>query len=281
MRTILIAITFFIVSFVTAAAGMIYLADKRPLSADHPFYILQETAVLWSDSDEDTTMRDTASSPNQAQQQGNPNNIDPAAISFLQDVDHSIFPLRGGHDVACESCHVDGAFADTTTTCSQCHQPPAQHLEGECSTCHLFMNWKPYWFDHVGISDCVSCHTDIIPPNHYAGQCSTCHNTGSWSDATIDHNGLTDCQSCHAQPVGHYSGQCSTCHNTGNWNDATIDHNGLTDCQSCHAQPVGHYSGQCSACHNTGGWDGVTFNHSGLTDCQSCHAQPAAHHLGQ
>ncbi len=45
-------------------------------------------------------------------------------VSFLgYAADHSVYPLEGGHEeVPCESCHVDGAYAETPVDCERCHQ---------------------------------------------------------------------------------------------------------------------------------------------------------------
>ena len=132
-------------------------------------------------------------------------------------------------------------------------------------------------FDHTGLTDCASCHTKDKPANHFDGQCSTCHNTSNWQNAKFDHTGLTDCASCHTKdkPANHFDGQCSNCHSTSDWQNAKFDHTGLTDCASCHTKdkPANHYSGQCSNCHNTSSWQNANFNHTGLTDCQSCHSR--------
>ncbi|MEO8478113.1 MAG: hypothetical protein ABI542_00665, partial [Gemmatimonadota bacterium] len=94
------------------------------------------------------------------------------------------FPLTGAHQAAtCASCHTDGHYVGTPTTCVSCHQP-----------------------DYAGTRD---------PPHAAAGygtDCTTCHpSTTTWQGATFDHNATqfpltgahlaTSCASCHADGV--------------------------------------------------------------------------------
>lgn len=218
--------------------------------------------------------------------------IEPAAVSFLGQMDHDqFFPLDGAHAaLECTGCHTDGRYQDTPNTCTDCHQPPDDHFVGQCSECHLTADWVPFQFDHRQITDCISCHQPHSPPEHYPGDCATCHlSTTDWVEVSFDHVGFTDCQSCHRQhePPDHFAGRCSNCHiSTGDWLLITFDHTGFTNCQSCHTgdAPANHYPGQCSNCHtSTTSWGQVVFNHSGFTDCVGCHSSnaPPAHYPGQ
>jgi hypothetical protein len=63
-------------------------------------------------------------------------------IPFLSsEVDHSVYPLEGGHiDVECEACHPGGLYAGTPTQCDGCHPAPADglyvaHFAGACEEC--------------------------------------------------------------------------------------------------------------------------------------------------
>jgi hypothetical protein len=53
-----------------------------------------------------------------------------APIPFLgQDIDHTIWPLTGGHDgIECEDCHQQGVYAGTEGECEDCHQIPDSDL---------------------------------------------------------------------------------------------------------------------------------------------------------
>ena len=96
-------------------------------------------------------------------------------IPFLgQDIDHTIWPLTGGHEgLECEECHQQGVYAGTAGECEDCHGIPeselyAEHFEGECVECHLVDSWEPSEWDHAGIIDCQSCHEEEGPAEHYA-----------------------------------------------------------------------------------------------------------------
>jgi hypothetical protein len=162
------------------------------------------------------------------------------------DIDHSFFPLDGGHAAAlCQDCHATGQYSETPTECVACHLSPPDHYEGDCATCHVIGDWLLVAFDHTGLTDCQDCHLEDRPPDHYEGQCSGCHTTSDWLAITFDHTGLTDCQSCHEEdrPEFHYPGQCSTCHLPSDWEQVSFNHAGFNDCQSCHTReaPVNHY----------------------------------------
>ncbi len=208
-------------------------------------------------------------------------------------VDHSFFPLSGGHaEISCETCHSGGSYQGTDTACITCHTQDDSHngLYGaDCATCHNISGWQDVNYDHsfIGDNDCAACHTP--PANHYDGECRACHSdTENFANATFNHAtiGGTDCAACHTAPAGHYSGACSACHSdTSNFRNATFNHAtiGGTDCAACHTAPAGHYSGACTACHSdTSNFSNATFNHAtiGGTDCSACHAPPANHYGG-
>jgi hypothetical protein len=163
-------------------------------------------------------------------------------IPFLgKDVDHVNFPLTGGHDnLECLECHNDGVYVDTPVSCSSCHfyeddliamgdkvqevsmvkklKAYPYHFSGECSDCHDIESWQPSDFDHQGVWECISCHSDDLPreeydpendllqfvsvkynltpvqqiPPHYPGDCSACHaDTESWEETHYDHHQST------------------------------------------------------------------------------------------
>ncbi len=194
---------------------------------------------------------------------------------------HAFFPLVGEHaTIACESCHTNGQYEGTASTCEGCHAniKPANHYQGDCAACHTPTSWQSASFNHTvaGATDCQACHSR--PSGHYSGQCSQCHSTSNWKGAAV-HTAGADCQACHSRPSGHYSGQCSQCHSTSNWKGAAV-HTVGADCQACHSRPSGHYSGQCSQCHSTSNWKGAAVHTAGA-DCQACHSRPSGHYSGQ
>lgn len=223
--------------------------------------------------------------------------IDPMMVQFppgSPGAEHQFFPLSGKHaELTCQSCHIDGNYADMKNQCADCHAKvlPAGHYPGLCSDCHFSTTWLEIEYQHdlLVASNCQLCHQKNQPLDHYNGQCSACHNVRAWLPANFNHQVAmaTNCRNCHLdnRPNNHYDGQCSACHTTRAWLPANFNHTGQADCQSCHSddRPSNHYRGQCSACHNTRSWAGATFNHSGQADCQSCHSsdRPANHFSGQ
>jgi len=213
--------------------------------------------------------------------------IDGAAVSFLgQDIDHSFFPLDGGHATTCETCHTSGAYEGTPAECAACHTPPAEHFPGACSDCHLIADWTPFQFNHTGVTECASCHAADEPADHFDGACESCHQPDTWQTVTFDHTGFTDCVSCHTSvmPVGHFPGQCSSCHNTIDWGDASFDHAGIQqECIACHAEPAVHaglFGLDCARCHTVTAWTPAQLtSHTFPLDhgssvalaCETCH----------
>jgi len=55
---------------------------------------------------------------------------------------HGFYPLEGGHDIPCSSCHYDG-FHDTPDECHDCHadDAPAGHPGTGCDHCHSIYGW--------------------------------------------------------------------------------------------------------------------------------------------
>jgi hypothetical protein len=116
----------------------------------------------------------------------------PSGFSDVQLPDHPV-ELEGAHRSApCTGCHDDQEAVDYV--CSSCHQPPANHLAGECSICHTPDGWAssaatifavvpPISHGLEGKEDCLMCHDPAgqikaAPSNHDAyhnDQCSLCH----------------------------------------------------------------------------------------------------------
>ena len=95
---------------------------------------------------------------------------DVRSIPFLQgNVNHSFFPLRGGHDNrACETCHATGDYQGTDSRCVACHAQDEPHdgvYGRDCAVCHDINAWQNATFDHrfIGNSDCAACHNPASP----------------------------------------------------------------------------------------------------------------------
>jgi hypothetical protein len=131
----------------------------------------------------------------------------------MRDFNHAdFFPLEGRHAViACESCHVDQAFAGTPTACVQCHAEPDIHAGFfglDCQNCHSTEVWAPaqlkihsFPLDHGGQGEiaCQVCHLERYV--QYA--CYGCHEhqpeaiAESHAQAGITPQELPDCAGCH------------------------------------------------------------------------------------
>jgi hypothetical protein len=110
------------------------------------------------------------------------------------------FRLDGAHEFGeCVSCHIDGMFVGTPTSCSGCHtnagrvratsSPPTHNVVTErCEACHRTSTWSPLIrVDHFEVlGTCYSCHNNQRAPgkpvNHIpaGNQCEDCHNTRSF-----------------------------------------------------------------------------------------------------
>ena len=206
-------------------------------------------------------------------------------IPFLgQDIDHTIWPLTGGHGgLECEDCHQQGEYAGTAGDCEDCHGIPESelypdHFEGECVECHLVDTWDPDEWDHAGIIDCQSCHEEESPEEHYA------RSNDNWWLLSI----LSDRQATPKQgsllDQRHYD-RCADCHtSTDEWQEIAFDHFGFTDCQSCHTLEgdlADHFAGQCSICHTIDNWEPLPFEHANVGECRSCHEEdsPGDHYV--
>ncbi|MFI5253007.1 MAG: hypothetical protein ACHQQQ_11320 [Bacteroidota bacterium] len=185
--------------------------------------------------------------------------------------DHSTthFLLTGAHiTVACQSCHVNGNYQITYTSCYQCHNTNfntssnPNHVAGnfshDCTTCHTTTAWSPANFDHntthfsltgahVSVA-CVACHTNgnfqLVYSNCY--QCHSANFTGTTNPNHV---------------AGNFSHDCTTCHSTLAWTPATFDHN------TTHFPLTGkHTTLTCQQCHANGNYQ-LTY-----TDCYQCHS---------
>ena len=171
-------------------------------------------------------------------------------------IDHSFFPLAGGHAApACEQCHIGGVFAGTDDSCFSCHSqdyttaPGHSSYSTQCQDCHDIFDWGNAQFDHSFFP---------LIGGHSGQNCEQCHTGGVYA-GTDD-----SCFSCHAQDYntapGHsaYSTQCQDCHDIFNWGSAQIDH-------SFFPLSGGHATPTCDDCHSSGVFQGLP------SDCLSCH----------
>jgi hypothetical protein len=192
------------------------------------------------------------------------------------DHDKTDFKLRGKHeDVACNSCHADQQFEDTSTVCNDCHRfndVHAGHYGAECDKCHRDTSWDKITFDHD--------KTDFpLTGNHRKVKCDTCHGGDLMAEDL-----QTECVSCHKnddEHRGQYGKECKSCHQTSGWANVKFDH-GKTDfpltgghadpdllCGACHTGELGNETlgSKCVDCHKT---DDVHAGEQG-EECDQCH----------
>ncbi len=204
------------------------------------------------------------------------------------------FPLTGKHVTAtCASCHANGTYTGTQTTCVGCHQagfdattkPPhrAARFATTCESCHNTATWTGAPFDHATTRfaltgghravTCTGCHAD----NVFVGKsmtCVSCHQ-GKAAATTNPH---------HAE--ARFASTCESCHTTTAWAGARFDHAATrfpltgrhvpATCLACHSDKV--YAGKpstCQSCHQRD-YDGTAQpNHSALgfpRTCETCHS---------
>ncbi|MEW5915202.1 MAG: hypothetical protein AB1762_02300 [Gemmatimonadota bacterium] len=218
--------------------------------------------------------------------------------------DHSTtaFPLAGAHlAVACTSCHVNGVYKGTPTTCISCHQTDfngttnPHHVQAgfspACTSCHT-MNpgWKPGTYNHNQTSfpltgahigaTCLDCHADKVY-NNKPTTCVSCHLT--------DYNNTTNPR----HSTSGFSTDCGSCHTTNQWLGATFNHDGQffpiysgkhrgkwTTCADCHVNPTNFKVFECILCHQHSDKTKVDNDHKGKsgyqyasTSCYACHPQ--------
>lgn len=207
--------------------------------------------------------------------------------------DHStsIFPLTGAHQIVdCSQCHKNG-YANTPTSCNECHQPQynsstnpnhaALSISTECSSCHTTNpNWKPAQFPqhdtyfaltgaHATISnDCSKCHNGNY--NNTSNACSSCHQTAYSAAVNPNHT------------LAGLSNACETCHNSNAWIPSSFNHTptGFTlegnhlsiQCSSCHKGTATGLNSLCVSCHQDDYNSAQNHVTQGFpTDCGMCH----------
>jgi hypothetical protein len=213
-------------------------------------------------------------------------------------INHSFFPLTGGHAIDCNRCHTTGVYGKIPAECVSCHQsdynatndPNHASLQfpTDCALCHtLNPGWKPaaykehdaqffpiYSGSHNGVwSSCTECHT--TPGNYSLFSCIDCHEHSNKADVDNKHNEVGGysynsiaCYECH--PSG--SGEGGFNHNNSGF-ILTGAHQTL-ECSACHATQFAGTPTICYACHEPDYNQTTNPNHSttGITtDCENCH----------
>jgi len=211
---------------------------------------------------------------------------------------HQSFSIKGKHaELRCSDCHPNGVYNAVSGLCQDCHDVPADHVEGvysNCEACHSDAGWDIIGFDHITIS---------LKGGHSHLACFDCHQTDTYS-------GLSpDCESCHDLPTPHVdidTKVCIDCHTLNGWSPAEFDHSFFeltgqhttvackechtggqysdvsTLCEDCHIAPVDHaldINETCELCHTTDGWSDIIYDHTtfllveGHSDvaCVDCH----------
>ena len=189
--------------------------------------------------------------------------------------DDTDFRLRGKHrDVACNSCHADQQYEDTSMVCNDCHRFNDVHAGrygAECNDCHRESGWNKIAFDHD--------KTDYpLTGRHREVKCDTCHG-GDLVDVDLG----MECISCHRnddEHRGQYGRECKSCHQTSGWKKVGFDHDRKTEfplrgghkdllCGVCHRGELGNETlgSKCLDCHKT---DDVHAGEEGV-ECNRCH----------
>jgi hypothetical protein len=209
------------------------------------------------------------------------------------DHDATPFPLTGAHIApTCTTCHVDGIWRGTASTCVACHQPafdqttnpshPAARFPTDCTACHTTTGWPGAGYDH-------SITQFPLTGAHRAVTCRDCHADGVFQGKSAA------CLSCHQAdydrttlPNHRASGfppDCTQCHSTVDFRGASFDHDAtqfpLTGlhraetCLACHGDGV--FRGKpttCVSCHLTSYDQSARPPHRSVTfptDCVRCH----------
>ncbi len=204
------------------------------------------------------------------------------------------FRLEGRHQtVACESCHLNGQFAGTPTTCYQCHWIRRKddryqtRLGSQCQDCHRPTSWTAVNFNHTSTAGVA------LGTNHRTLACSTCHQSGQFK------GGTAECATCHVkqyqstQSPNHVAAgfptTCDSCHKPndavwrsnggGGFNHASVfslvGRHATATCASCHKNNV--YKGtsrDCVGCHLAEYNATKSPNHAAAgfpTTCDACH----------
>ena len=189
----------------------------------------------------------------------------------------SAFPLTGSHKaVACTTCHINGVYRGTPTTCVACHQSDfnqstnPNHVQSQfptdCTQCHSTIAWVPSSFSHASTAfpltgvhtttPCSACHLNSVYKGT-ATQCEACHlkdYTAAVSPNHVQYGWPQTCLTCH-----YGSG------NTTGWDTGvTLPNQYHTMFSLTHERA----RGVCTECHNTTVYSASTCsNHHHPASC--------------
>lgn len=204
------------------------------------------------------------------------------------------FRLEGRHaTVACASCHLNGQYQGTPTTCYDCHWVRRRddkyqtRLGTQCEQCHRPIAWSAVRWEHASTTGVA------LNASHRTMSCVSCHRDGNFNA------GMVLCASCHRKDydatktpshvAAGFSLNCESCHRPG---DATwrtggasdFNHNAIfplmgvhatVSCVSCHRNNVFKVTGrECVSCHQSDYNSTRNPSHAaaGLsTACETCH----------
>ncbi len=132
------------------------------------------------------------------------------------DHDKTDFNLKGKHQfIACDSCHQQKKYRDTSSQCYSCHKQSDIHhgrLGKKCQQCHSSESWLAAEFDHE--------KTDFkLRGKHKKTNCNNCHINQEYKKTP------TQCHQCHITKDIHngiFGKKCGDCHNTKQWDDCCI-----------------------------------------------------------
>ena len=185
--------------------------------------------------------------------------------------------------VNCGDCHNADTWEISIDTFHFNHDTTAfqlsgQHLITNCISCHTDLIFKGTQ------SDCISCHSDIHSMS-VGNDCIRCHTSDSW---LVDN--IPELHESNGFPLlgAHFGLFCVDCHQSET--QLRFDRLG-NECVNCHlddyestTQPnheSAGYSKECSLCHssNSFGWEADVLDHSffpltlghAIRDCSKCH----------
>jgi hypothetical protein len=176
------------------------------------------------------------------------------------------FPLSGRHlTVACESCHIGGAYKATPNTCFSCHWERRRddryqlRLGAQCENCHSATAWTAVRWDH-------SAATGVpIGVAHRTLGCDTCHSGGEFKATAVA------CVNCHQRDyqatkspnhaAAGFPTTCETCHKSSDasFQGTRFEHSAVFPLAGRHA------TASCATCHKNNVYKGTS------TDCVGCH----------
>jgi hypothetical protein len=112
----------------------------------------------------------------------------------LSGFEHPV-PLEGQHAAAdCMACHVAGF--DLVFECDVCHQPPPDHFEAPCDSCHAPVGWAE------SVAEITAEAPQIPHPEEAFEKCLTCHDPEEGTiPAPQDHTVFLEaqCVLCHVE----------------------------------------------------------------------------------